>query len=152
MSNSQELEEARLIAEGTLLDPVVHKHPRQFYAAMRKLDPVHYDKSIDMWLISRWEDIQTIQRDPITYSVNKGYHEQQAKGFAEEFQQILREKGGGYFPDAIMSDPPYHTRVRKLLEAAFTAGRPALIDVPVDASENLKLTERLEAFQYADMP
>lgn len=123
MSNSQDQEEARLIAEGTLLDPVVHKHPRQFYAAMRKLDPVHYDKSIDMWLISRWEDIQTIQRDPITFSVNKGYHEQQAKGFAEEFQQILREKGGGYFPDAIMSDPPYHTRVRKLLEAAFTAHR-----------------------------
>ena len=35
------------------------------------------------------------------------------------------------------------------LEAAFNAGRPALIDVPVDASENLKLTERLEAFEFA---
>jgi acetolactate synthase-1/2/3 large subunit len=32
------------------------------------------------------------------------------------------------------------------LEAAFEAGRPALVDVPVDASENLKLTERLESF------
>jgi acetolactate synthase-1/2/3 large subunit len=35
------------------------------------------------------------------------------------------------------------------LEAAFNAGRPALVDVPVDASENLKLTERLEAFEFA---
>ena len=34
------------------------------------------------------------------------------------------------------------------LEAAFNAGRPALIDVPVDATENLKLTERLEAFEF----
>jgi cytochrome P450 len=116
-------EQKRLLEEKTLLDPVVHKQPRRFYAAMRKLDPVHYDKSIDMYLISRWEDIQTIQRDPITFSVNKGYHTQQAKGFAEEFQQILREKGGGYFPDAIMSDPPYHTRVRKLMESAFTGHR-----------------------------
>jgi acetolactate synthase-1/2/3 large subunit len=32
------------------------------------------------------------------------------------------------------------------LEAAFEAGRPALVDVPVDATENLKLTERLESF------
>jgi cytochrome P450 len=116
-------EEQRLIAEGTLLDPIVHKHPRRFYSAMRKLDPVHYDANLDMWLISRWEDIQTIQRDPLTYSVNKGYHTQQAKGFAEEFQQILQEKGGGYFTDAIMSDPPYHTRIRKLMEQAFTAHR-----------------------------
>ena len=116
-------EEKRLIEEGTLLDPFVHKQPRAFYKAMRKLDPVHYDESLDMYLISRWEDIQTIQRDPLTFSVNKGYHTQQAKGFAEEFQQILREKGGGYFPDAIMSDPPYHTRVRKLMESAFTGHR-----------------------------
>lgn len=128
--------EEQLIAEGTLLDPVVHKHPRQFYAAMRKLDPVHYDKSIDMWLVSRWEDIQEIQRDPITYSVNKGYHEQQAKGFAEEFQQILREKGGGYFPDAIMSDPPYHTRVRKLMENAFTAHRVKELEPRIEAVVN----------------
>lgn len=141
MSNSQDQEEARLITEGTLLDPVVHKHPRQFYAAMRKLDPVHYDKSIDMWLISRWEDIQTIQRDPITFSVNKGYHEQQAKGFAEEFQQILREKGGGYFPDAIMSDPPDHTRVRKLLEAAFTAHRVKELEPRIERVVNELIDE-----------
>ncbi len=60
-------DDERLISEGTLLDPFVHKHPRRFYAAMRRLDPVHYDKSLDMYLISRWEDIQTVQRDPLTF-------------------------------------------------------------------------------------
>ncbi len=73
---------------------------------------------------------------PITFSVNKGYHEQQAKGFAEEFQQILREKGGGYFPDAIMSDPPYHTRVRKLMESAFTAHRVKELEPRIEAVVN----------------
>lgn len=126
-------EDARLVEEATLLDPVVHKQPRRFYAAMRKLDPVHYDAALDMYLVSRWEDIQTVQRDPLTFSVNKGYHTQQAKGFAEEFQQILREKGGGYFPDAIMSDPPYHTRVRKLMESAFTAHRVKDLEPRIEA-------------------
>ena len=130
------IDDEKLIAEGTLLDPYVHKQPRRFYAAMRSLDPVHYDKSIDMYLISRWEDIQAVQRDPHTFSVNKGYHEQQAKGFAEEFQQILREKGGGYFPDAIMSDPPYHTRVRKLMENAFTAHRVKELEPRIEAVVN----------------
>ncbi len=129
-------EDERLIDEGTLLDPVVHKAPRRFYAAMRKLDPVHYDKSLDMYLISRWEDIQTIQRDPLTFSVNKGYHTQQAKGFAEEFQQILKDKGGGYFPDAIMSDPPYHTRIRKLMENAFTGHRVKELEPRIEAVVN----------------
>lgn len=126
-------EDERLIEEGKLLDPVVHKAPRRYYTAMRKLDPVHYDASLDMYLISRWEDIQTVQRDPLTFSVNKGYHTQQAKGFAEEFQQILKEKGGGYFPDAIMSDPPYHTRIRKLMENAFTGHRVKELEPRIEA-------------------
>jgi cytochrome P450 len=41
----------------------------------------------------------------------------------DEFRNYLKEHGGGYFPDAIMSDPPYHTRIRKLMERAFTAHR-----------------------------
>ena len=64
-----------------------------------------------------------MQSDPITYSVNKGYHEQQARGMQEEYRDILRNEGGGYFPDAIMSDPPYHTRIRRLMEGAFSAHR-----------------------------
>ncbi|MFN3472458.1 MAG: cytochrome P450 [Blastomonas sp.] len=126
-------EDRRLIEEGSLLDPVVHKHPRRFYSAMRKLDPVHYDSTIDMYLVSRWEDIQQVQRDPLTFSVNKGYHEQQAKGFHDEFRSILERDGGGYFPDAIMSDPPYHTRIRKLMEQAFTGHRVKELEPRIEA-------------------
>ena len=64
-----------------------------------------------------------MQSDPVTFSVQHGYHEQQARGMHDEFRAYLEEHGGGYFPDAIMSDPPYHTRIRKLMERAFTAHR-----------------------------
>ncbi len=150
-------EEQRLIAEATLLEPAVHKHPRAFYTAMRKLDPVHYDEKLEMYLISRWEDIQTIQRDPITYSVDHGYHNQQAKGFAEEFRRILEEQGGGYFPDAIMSDPPYHTRIRRLLEKAFTAHRvkelePRIAKVVEDLIESIADKGAMDAVQDFAIP
>lgn len=114
---------ASLLQTASMTDPAISAHPREYYAAMRQVDPVHWDEKLGMYLISRYEDIAAIQQDPITFSVNKGYHTQQAKGFQDEYQEILKRDGGGYFPDAIMSDPPYHTRIRKLMESAFTAHR-----------------------------
>ncbi len=107
----------------TLKDPTILARPNEFYWTMRHQDPVHYDAGLDMWLVSRYEDLQTVLADPITFSVEKGYAEQYAKGYIEEFKEILERDGGGFFPDAIMTDPPYHTRIRKLMEGAFTAHR-----------------------------
>jgi cytochrome P450 len=112
-----------LLERVSLIDPDISAQPAAYYDAMRERDPVHYDEKLGMYLISRYEDIQTIQRDPITFSVEHGYKAQYAAGFFEEFKQILERDGQGYFPDAIMSDPPYHTRVRKLMDNAFSAHR-----------------------------
>jgi cytochrome P450 len=111
------------LEETSLTDPAILAHHGDFFRAVREQDPVHYDAKLGMYLISRFDDIQTVQRDPITFSVERGYNEQYAKGFVEEFREILIRDGGGYFPDAIMTDPPYHTRIRRLLDKAFTAHR-----------------------------
>ncbi len=111
------------LGHASLMDPGIHAHPNAFYWAMRHEQPVYYDEGLDMWLVSRYEDLQTVLADPITFSVEAGYAEQYAKGFIDEFKAILERDGGGFFPDAIMTDPPYHTRIRKLMEGAFTAHR-----------------------------
>jgi len=121
--SSPSAEELAILQTATLTDPQVLAQPRAYYTAMRHGDPVHFDEKLGSWLVTRHEDISAVQADPITFSVNKGYHEQQARGMHEEFRNYLREHGGGYFPDAIMSDPPYHTRIRRLMESAFTAHR-----------------------------
>ena len=122
-SASLTAEEQALLETGTLKDYDIQARPRDYYRAMRKGDPIHYDKGLNSWLVTRHEDIWAIQSDPMTFSVQHGYHEQQARGMHDEFRAYLQEHGGGYFPDAIMSDPPYHTRIRKLMERAFTAHR-----------------------------
>ncbi len=116
-------EEQALLDSGSLADTAIQAQPNQFYRAMRHGDPIHYDERLGSWLVTRHEDISKIQSDPVTFSVKHGYSEQQARGMREEFQAYLEEHGGGYFPDAIMSDPPYHTRIRRLMEQAFTAHR-----------------------------
>ena len=146
-----------LIENGTLADYATQAQPHAFYRALRQNDPVHLDPKLDSWLVTRHEDILAVQADPLSYSVNKGYHTQQARGMQEEFQQILKRDGGGYFPDAIMSDPPYHTRIRKLMENAFTAHRvkelePRITDVVVDLLEQVADKGAADAVKEISVP
>jgi len=120
-------------ADATLMDPKILARPNTFYGALRAEDPVHYDPKLDMYLVSRFEDLQTVLRDPLTFSVEHGYEEQFVKGFAEEFKEILIRDGGGYFPDIIMTDPPKHTRARSLMDKAFTAHRVATLEPRIRA-------------------
>ncbi len=124
------------LKDASMIDPPVMVSPRPFYQALRKDSPVHYDAKLNMWLVSRYDDIVTVLRDPLTYSDKHGYAAQYASGFFEEFKQILERDGGGFFPDVIKSDPPEHTRVRKLMDKAFTAHRVATLEPQINALVN----------------
>jgi cytochrome P450 len=148
---------ASLLAHVSLTDPEISARPKPYYDAMRSQDPVHYDEKLGMYLVSRYEDIQTVQRDPITYSVEHGYAEQYAKGFAAEFKEILIRDGGGFFPDAIMTDPPYHTRIRRLMDHAFTAHRvkqlePGIEAIVVDVIEGIAGKNQADAVKDFSVP
>ncbi|WP_297495308.1 cytochrome P450 [Acidocella sp.] len=148
---------AELLTKISLVDPDISAHPNAYYDAMREADPVHYDEKLHMYLVSRFEDIQTIQRDPITYSVKHGYEAQYSAGFFEEFKDILERDGGGYFPDAIMSDPPYHTRIRGLMDKAFTAHRvrelePLITDIVVDVIGGLPASGPVDIVKAFSVP
>lgn len=119
--------------DGTLLDPKIQARPNFYYRELRTRDPVHYDPQLNMYLVSRYEDLQIVTKDPITFSSEQGYKAQTAKGFQDEFQAILKEHGGGFFPDAIKTDPPYHTRIRKLMDSAFTAHRVKELEPRIEA-------------------
>ena len=121
-----------VVRDGSLLDYQIQARPNYYYRELREKSPIHYDERLGMYLVSRYEDLQTIIADPVTFSSELGYTEQYAKGFKDEFKRILIEKGGGFFPDAIKTDPPYHTRIRRLLEKAFTAQRVALLEPRIE--------------------
>ncbi len=121
------------LGDASFIDNQVRSHPHGYYRALRTESPVHYDPKLKMWLVSRYDDIVSVLRDPLTYSDKHGYEAMYASGHFEEFKQILERDGGGFFPDAIKDDPPGHTRVRKLLERAFTAHRVATLEPAITA-------------------
>ena len=126
-------ESGHLKPGATMADLSVRPDPWSFYAAVRRDDPIHYDPELDMYLVTRFEDLQVVLADPLTFSVKHGYAEQIAKGFQEEWKEIINREGGGFFQDAIMNDPPYHTRIRRLLEGAFTAHRVKQLEPEIRA-------------------
>jgi len=115
----------------SLIDPVVRVRPNDYYRALRRGDPVHYDETMGMYMVSRHADLQAVFRDPITFSQEKGWHQQFARGYLDELKEILIRDGGGYFPEAILRDPPRHRRVRGLLEKAFSGRRVMLLEPSV---------------------
>lgn len=104
------------------LDPLIRNNPFSFYRALREQAPVYYDPKLDVYLVSRYDDVMKVLRDHTTFSLEHGYQDRWANGYVEELAEIMNREGGGFVRDPAL-DPPAHTRVRRLIENAFTAHR-----------------------------
>src|SRR3546814_16111853 len=99
------------ILDTSFLDPAVQEKPYPYYRALRATSSIRYSDSMGMYLVSRHDDLQTILRDPITFSQELGYYKQMANGHLDEMKEILEREGGGFFPDVVNIDPPRHTQI-----------------------------------------
>lgn len=104
------------------IDPSIRNNPFPFYRALRQEKPVYYDPGLDVWLVSRYDDLMQVVRDDETFSVEQGYQDRWGGEHLAELTEILERDGGGLIRDP-MYDPPRHTRYRRLVEKAFTAHR-----------------------------
>lgn len=100
--------------------------PYPFYARARDEAPVFYNPTTDLWMVSRYDDIWAVLRDPARFSAANATAPVVA--FTPEAQQILLD--GGYTPKRALTnnDPPGHTRVRGHINRAFSARRIAQLE------------------------
>ena len=137
----------------TRLDPDIRNRPFPFYRALREQRPVYHDPGIDVYLVTRYHDVVRVLQDDVTFSLEHGYQDRYANGFIDEFAAIMERDGGGFIRDLAL-DPPAHTRVRRLTQAAFTAHRvrdlePRVRQIAADLIENV--AQRGEAEAMADI-
>jgi cytochrome P450 len=137
------------LLERSLVEPDIITRPNDYYRAMRSGDPVHYDEKLGIYFVSRYDDLRAVTRDPITFSMEHAWNKTFATGHFDLFRETLIREGGGYFPDAIMTDPPHHTRVRRLLQAAFTPRRIKLLEPAIKRLTG-DLVDKLVARGHAD--
>jgi pimeloyl-[acyl-carrier protein] synthase len=94
------------------LSPQVYRNPYPTYAKLRTQDPVHWNFLSQSWIISRYRDIDAILRDYTRFS-NDSRHRQ-----AVSQAQAASSNPSG--PSLLFLDPPDHTRLRSLVQQAFT--------------------------------
>jgi cytochrome P450 len=98
------------------LDPipqVCQSDPYSLYRELRERHPVYHVAERDLWVLSRFVDIQSVLRSPEHFSSAQGVV---PNGYAPET------------PTIITSDPPAHTPMRKTVSRAFTPKRMAELE------------------------
>jgi hypothetical protein len=107
------------------LDPDYLADPYPFYARFRREAPVFYAPKIDFWVVSRYEDILEIVKDPETFS-NARVQEPLYPLMPEALENLKR--GVRVVPTTSTADPPLHQRTRKHAARAFSAKRVAELE------------------------
>ena len=93
------------------LDPipqVVADDPHGLYRELRESYPVHHLEKREIWVVSRFEDIQQMVKDPETWTSQYG---------------VLPNLYQPDNPSLITIDPPHHTVMRHSVNRAFTPHR-----------------------------
>jgi cholest-4-en-3-one 26-monooxygenase len=106
--------------------------PFPHYARLRREAPVAWNAARGYWAVSRHADVVTVSRDPDTFCSERGI--------------LTMEIGVTYpFPPTMMhTDPPAHTRYRKLVQPGFAPSLVRALEPKIRARAN-ELVTRLEA-------
>src|SRR5581483_12308696 len=148
----------------------VRAHPFPLYRAFLALDPVH-DNPLGIWLVGRHADVSQLLRSPVMSNVegNADPASLELKGVAGAAMRAVFGRRGNEDQDdkmrqprvfellertMLFRDPPDHTRLRSLVNKAFTPRRaealvPAVTSVldellePVLRGHRMELMSRL---------
>ncbi len=106
-----------MAAEFDLLAPEVRADPYPLYDFLRAWDPVHWSEEAARWILTRYADISAVLRDG-RFSADRATQFMRLLG-AEE-REHLGALEAGLARQLLFIDPPDHTRLRRLVNAAFT--------------------------------
>ncbi len=106
--------EARAVAaefDPRRLGPEFYENPFPIYSALLEHDPVHLCPD-GTWFLSRYEDLNRIYRNTSTFSSDKKIEFWPKFGDTPLYEH--------HTTSLVFSDPPLHTRVRKLIVGALS--------------------------------
>jgi cytochrome P450 len=88
--------------------------PHEQFRLLRRHDPVHWHpwpwSGGGFWAVTKWDDIHAVAKDPATFSSAKGHI----------YLWELDDEALEARRSIIETDPPAHTRLRRIVSSAFT--------------------------------
>lgn len=111
--------------------PEVIANPFPIFAQMREHSPIHYSEILGGWVLTRYDDVRLAISD-------RRFSADRIRPF---FERLPKEKRDRFAPLAdsigrwaVFHDPPEHTRLRNLMNRAFTARAVEKLAPKVQAS------------------
>lgn len=113
--------------------PEAQQDPYALYAQARAEEPIFFSEDLGMWVATRHADVTAILRDTDRFSSR--LTTVSVKEPPPEVVAVMR-KGFPRTGSIIHLDPPEHTAVRRMMNAAFTPDRIASMEGAVSALAN----------------
>jgi len=106
------------MADFNPLDPRLRSNPYDVYRELREQAPVFWQPLMQTWVLSRYDDNLAALRDHAAFSSERT----RAKNALVQQLESYRLSSGplGTTPTMLSIDPPAHTRMRHLVNKAFT--------------------------------
>ncbi|MDY7226044.1 cytochrome P450 [Hyalangium rubrum] len=123
--------------------------PFPFYARLRHEAPVTFAPAFQLWLVSRYADVQAALRDPKRFSSRDILRP--PVDLPPEMLEYLKE--AGYSPEypLLGDDPPSHTRIRGLVGKAFSVASVAAMETRIREIARSYVDALLRAGPRADV-
>ena len=115
--------------------------PYPAYRRLREIDPVHYSILTRMIVVSRFADVDRILRDHRNFS-NNLKHARHSRGIVATRRKLK--------PSMLALDPPDHTRLRRLVNRAFTPRSVAELEDFIRATAH-GLVDKLDGADEFDL-
>ena len=109
-------------------DFAVHADPYPFYAVLRRDHPAYFSEGANCWVLSRHADVVAAMGKPLVFSSTAG------NVISDSPEKVGRTVGS--------ADPPRHTRLRALVDAAFNR-RQVTNEAARIGAETRRLMDRL---------
>ncbi len=101
-----------------LARPEIRANPYPFYKQLRAQDPVHWDAQMGFWVLTRYADVMEVLHDP---RIGKAIGLETAlHRLPEAERQVAMPIYQTFARQMLYADPPYHTKLRSLVNKAFT--------------------------------
>lgn len=141
--------------DSLLLTPQYLADPYAVFRDMRSKDPVHWSERMNGWVVTRYEDVKIALQDTRLISGQRlrSYMGQ----FPEAVQKKMEPLYNNYTKWLVMMDPPDHTRLRALVNKAFTPRmveglRPLIQNLNNELFDAFETTGRMDAIKGLAYP
>ena len=119
--------------------PAQRENPFDVLALARRERPVFHAPALDLWVVTRHEDVLAVLKDHRTFS-SAGALKSSSVPHPPEVLGVL-DRGCPEMPYIIELDPPLHDRIRGLVARAFTPRRIGELEPRIEAIASELLDE-----------